>query len=143
MYSILMKKFGALFALLALACLTIGLMLTPSSCSLTPEQSQRLQALSVPATGILSAAAISQGWVQPGDVVTIQRGVAIVTSPGDGEAKLFQLAELGLDHTMRQGLVNPGDTIKLDTPATVTITAAPEVPALNEPALQLLPPGEQ
>lgn len=137
-----MNKLGTSLGLLAFFGICTAFVITPSSCSLTPEQSQRIQALSVPATGILSAAAISQGWVQPGDVVTIQRGVAIVTSAGDGETKLFQLAELGLDHTMRQGLVNPGDTIKLDTASTVTITTAPEVP-VNEPALQLLPPGEQ
>lgn len=121
-----MKKFGASIGLLAFFGICTAFVLTPSSCSLTPEQQQRLQSISVPAAGIISKAAVAQGWVQPGDEITIQRGIAVVTSADDGETKLFKLAEIGLDHALSKGLVSDDDTVKVDTPTQVTITSPPQ-----------------
>lgn len=141
----LMNKLGPILGLLAFFGLIVALATSSPSCSsLTPEQRQQIQALSVPAASILSRAAVSQGWVQPGDVITIQRGVAVVVSEDKKETKLFKLAELGLETALDRGLLNAGDTVTVETPSQVTITSPPEgtlTPASTQP-LPAIKPGE-
>lgn len=132
----LMNKLGPTLGLLAFFAVCIALITAPSSCSLTPEQRQQIQAISVPAAGILSKAAVSQGWVQPGDAITIQRGVAVVVSEDKKETKLFKLAELGLETALQRGLLNVNDTVTVETPTQITITSPPQptAPATAPPA---------
>jgi hypothetical protein len=118
-----MKKFGPLLGLIALAGIVLGFTFAPSSCTMTPQQQQRLQAISVPAAGILSSVAVSKGWIEPGDKIIIQRGVAVVTSADSSEAKLFALAELGIAEALKNGLVDEGDVITLENTKTVSILA--------------------
>lgn len=134
MKSILVKKFGSILGLLALAALVAGFTLAPSSCSLTPEQQQRLQSIAVPATSLGLAYAQSQGLIEPGDRITITQGVAIVVSDKTTEAKLFDLTELGLKEALRKGLIQDGNVITLTNPNTASIA----VP--SGPANPLLPP---
>jgi hypothetical protein len=119
----LMKKFGPILGLIALAGIVLGFTFAPSSCTMTPEQQKRLQAISVPAASILSTVAVSKGWIEPGDKITIQRGVAVVTSTDSTEAKLFALAELGITEALKNGLVEEGDVITLENTKTVSILA--------------------
>lgn len=121
MKTVLMNKFGTTLGIVVCA-IAIGVTTQLPSCSLTTEQRQKLQAISVPAAGIISKAAISQGWLQPGDEITMQRGVAVVFSPDDAETKIFKLAEIGIDRALEAGAVKPGDTITVDTPDQVTIS---------------------
>ena len=138
-----MKKFGPLLGILALAAILIGFTMTPSSCSsLTTEQQQRLQAISVPLASLGLAYAQSEGWIEPGDRITLTRGVAVVVSPSDTETKLFKLAEIGLDAALKRGLVNGGDVITVTSPSEVSIQSpSPFAPTITakEPALNLLP----
>jgi len=147
----LMKKFGPILGLVALAGVIAGFTFAPASCSLNPQQQQRLQAIAVPASSIFSAVAVRQGWIEPGDKVTVQRSVAIVTSPDSAEVKLFALAELGLDEALKKGLLDTGDVVTVDTPTQVSITSPPQqapgpaIPIITrepakEPVLQLSPP---
>lgn len=146
MYHAMKRQFGALAAILICAAVILGSAYLPASCTLTPEQQQRIHAISVPATAILSKAAVSQGWIRPGDEIIIQRGVAVVTSPGDAETKIFQLAEIGLDHAIRQGILGTDDQVKVDSASEVTITTAPPPPeaTLTLPPIQPVPasPGK-
>lgn len=137
-----MNKFGPSLGIALCAIAIVAAAHLPSSCSLTPEQRQQLQAISVPASSILSKAAISQGWIQPGDEVTIQRGVAVVVSDDKTETKLFKLAELGLDHAIDSGLLDVTDKVTLETPTQVTITdqAVPVTSAKD--ILPSIAPGE-
>jgi len=144
MKHLLVKKYGTLIGLAAFAAMLTFSMFIPSSCSLTPEQRQQLQAISVPAAGILSKAAVAQGWVAPGDEITIKRGVAVVMNNERTETKIFQLAELGLDHAIDRGLLTPADTVTVDTPTQLTITS-PANGVLTPAAAETLPviaPGE-
>lgn len=139
----LIQKLGASLGILAFLGICAAFVVAPSSCSLNPEQRQQLQAISVPAAGILSKAAVSQGWVEPGDEITIQRGVAVVVSDDKTEVKVMKLAELGLDTAISKGVLTTGDTVKVDTPTQVTIT--PPDHGLAPAATQSLPtiaPGE-
>jgi hypothetical protein len=130
----LMQKYGALLGLLALASFVLAFTLAPTSCSsLTPEQQQRLQTITVPATALGLAYAQSQGYISPGDRITLTQGVAIVVSDKTPEAKLFDLAELGLKDAMANGLLCPGDVVTVGTD-TADITSDPG------PVNPLLPP---
>jgi hypothetical protein len=129
MKNLLMKKFGPYIGISAFVVICAAAALTPSSCSLTPDQQAKLRSISVPVAGIISKVALDQGWVQSGDEITFQRGIAVVTSTDDRETKLFKLPEIGLDHALNRGLVSDGDTIKVDTPTQITITSPPELPA--------------
>ena len=121
-----MNKFGTSLGILALIGIVAGFTFAPSSCSsLTPDQQARLQAIAVPAAGIVSQVALHKGWIEPGDEITIQRGVAVVTSAGEPEAKLFALAELGIAEALKKGLVQEGDTITVKNADVVTILTPP------------------
>lgn len=133
-----MKKFGPFLGILALMGIIAGFTFAPASCSLNPQQQQRLQAIAVPASSIFSTVAVSQGWIEPGDKVTVQRSVAIVTSPDSAEVKLFALTELGLNEALRKGLFNEGDTITVKTDDVVTLQKAPEEPPLPLPFSDLI-----
>lgn len=136
MKTYLMKRFGPYLGLLALVGIVTGYTLLPASCgSLTPEQQKRLQAITVPAASIGLTIAQQKGWIEPGDKVTLQRGVAIVTSPGDSETKIFELAELGLAHAMENGVLSDGDVLKIESAKEVSILSQESGP-LNP----LLPP---
>lgn len=123
MKTYLMKKFGPVLGLIALAGIVIGYTLLPSCGSLTAEQQKRLRAIAVPAAGIVSTVAIQKGWIAPGDDIVIQRGVAVVTSEGNPETKLFALAELGIAEAVKKGIVAEGDVITLQSKDVVTILA--------------------
>ena len=123
MKTYLMQKSGPTLGLIALAVIVIGYTLIPTSCQLNPEQQKRLQAIAVPAAGIVSTVAIQKGWIAPGDDIVIQRGVAVVTSEGNSQTKLFALAELGIAEAMKKGLVSEGDVITLQSKEVVTILA--------------------
>lgn len=58
----------------------------------------------------LVAAAV-KGDINPGDVVTIQKGVAIIKSSTTGEEKLMALADLGVEEAITRGDLSPGDTL--------------------------------
>lgn len=132
----LMKKFGPILGLIALAGIVLGFTFAPSSCSsLTPEQQQRLQAIAVPAASIGLTYAQSQGLIQPGDKITLTQGVAIVVSDKTSEAKLFELTELGLQHAVRTGLLQDGNVVTVQSTDQVSIASPPQAP-LNP----LLPP---
>lgn len=131
-----MKKFGTILGMLMLAALVVGYALLPASCQLSPEQARRLQSITVPATSLGLAVAQSQGYVTPGDRITITQGVAIVTSDKTTEAKLYELAELGLKSALERGLIKDGNVITLDTPEKATI--AP--PNVSAPPLPVEPP---
>lgn len=118
----LLQLTGKSISLIAIGVLILGYAMIPASCTLTQEQQQRLQAISVPVTSILSTAAVQRGWIQPGDKISIQRGVAIVTSAEDSETKLYRLAEIGLEHALRQGTVTEGDVIHLNSTREATLT---------------------
>lgn len=138
-----MNKFGTTLGLIALAGIVAGFTLAPSSCSsLTPEQQQRLQSIAVPAAGILSEIAVRKGYIEPGDKITIQRGVAVVTSADDPQAKIFSLVELGITDALNKGLVNEGDVITLKNKDVITIASPEPLPATppGELGNQLLPP---
>ncbi|GEP46416.1 hypothetical protein [Brevifollis gellanilyticus] len=123
----LLQLTGRSIGLIAIFILIIGYALLPASCTLTPEQQQRLQAISVPVTSLLSTAAVQRGWIQPGDKILIQRGVAVVTSAEDSETKLYRLAEIGLEQAQRQGTVTEGDVIELKNASQATITHPADV----------------
>jgi hypothetical protein len=135
MKKILMKKLGPYVGVSAFVAICAGFVLAPSSCSLTPDQQAKLHSISVPVAGIISKVAIDQGWVESGDEISIQRGIAVVTSGDDHETKLFKLAEIGLDHALNRGLVSDGDTIKVNTPTQITITSPPESLPAPDPAV--------
>jgi hypothetical protein len=138
MKTYLMKKFGPYLGLVALVGIIIGYTLLPTSCgSLTAEQQKRLQAITVPAASIGLTIAQQKGWIEPGDKVTLQRGIAIVTSPGDSETKIFELAELGLAHAMKDGVLSDGDVLKIENAKEVSILSQ-EGP--SGPMNPLLPP---
>jgi hypothetical protein len=121
-----MNKFGTSLGILALIGIVAGFTFAPSSCSsLTPDQQARLQAIAVPAAGILSEVAVRKGYIEPGDKITLQRGIAIVTSADDAETKLFNLAELGIQDALANGLVSEGDTITVKSEDVVTILTPP------------------
>lgn len=159
MKAMLTRKFGTFAGLAALALILVAAAYLPSSCQLKPEQQARLNAIAVPASSILSKVAIKEGWIEPGDEVVIQRGVAVVTSAESRDVKLFQLAELGLDAALKDGLLNEGDTVKLTTPTEATILTppfqeplplppcdfidAPSAPPPDGPLNPLLPPASK
>lgn len=138
-----MKKFGPTLGIVVCAIAIVASLHLPS-CSLTAEQQAQLRSISVPAAGILSKAAISQGWLEPGDEVTIQRGVAVVASEQSREVKLYQLAELGLDEALKKGLLTTSDAVTVDTPTQVTITTpgtGAEGAGAKETLPDILPPA--
>lgn len=137
-----MNKFGPSLGIALCAVAIVAAAHLPSSCSLTPEQRQQLQAISVPASKIISKAAISQGWIEPGDEVTIQRGLAVVVSDDKAETKIFKLAELGLDHAIDSGLLDLSDTVTLVTPTEVTITGGAVPVTSAKDILPAITPGE-
>jgi hypothetical protein len=146
MKNLLMKRFGPLIGIALCFAAVLSFAFLPASCQLTPEQAQRLQSISVPAASLGLTLAQSQGWIEPGDKITITRGVAVVTSRGDTQTKLFQLAELGMETALRRGLVNEGDVISLVTPSHASISAPPPpaplptgTPAARLPDTVLLP----
>lgn len=131
----LMKRFGPFIGLLLFAVIILGAAHLPSSCSsMTPAQQARLQAVAVPAASLGLHIAQSRGYIEPGDRVLIQRGVAVLTSGDDTEAKLFRLAELGIEHAMKQGVVKDGDLIELQDADVALIS--------SEPPPQVAPPLE-
>ena len=130
-----MKKFGPILGIIALAGIVLGFTFAPTSCSLTPEQQKRLQSIAVPAASLGLAYAQSQGYITPGDRITITQGVAVVVSDKTPEAKLFDLAELGLKEAMAKGLIENGNVITLTNDETASIAAPP-----GEPVNPLLPP---
>ncbi len=136
MKDILMKKFGPLLGILILAVFVVGYALLPVSCQLSPEAQKRLQTITVPVTSLGLAYAQSQGYITPGDRITITQGVAIVTSDKTPEAKLFELTELGLKSAQESGLIKDGNVITLDSSEKATI--APP----SEPLNPLLPPAQ-
>jgi hypothetical protein len=123
-----MKKFGPILGLIALMGIVLGFTFAPTSCSLTPDQQQRLQAIAVPATSIGLAYAQSRGLIEPGDKITLTQGVAIVVSDKTSEAKLFELTELGLQHAVKTGLLSNGDVVTVQTADQVTISSPPTGP---------------
>jgi len=129
MKTYLMKKFGPILGLIALAGIVLGFTFAPSSCTLTPDQQRRLQAIAVPATSIGLAYAQNRGLIEPGDKITLTQGVAIVVSDKTSEAKLFELTELGLQHAVKTGLLANGDVVTVQSADQVTITS-PEQPLL-------------
>jgi hypothetical protein len=143
MKHLLMKKFGPLLGIALLAATVLAFTMMPSSCSsLTTEQQQRLQAISVPLASLGLGYAQSEGWIEPGDRITLTRGVAVVTSPADAETKLFKLAELGLESALNRGLVNGGDVITVTSPSQASIQSpSPFAPTTSakQPVVKLLP----
>ncbi len=137
MKSYLMKKFGPILGLIALASIVLGFTFAPASCTLTPEQQRRLEAIAVPAASIGLTYAQSQGLIQPGDKITLTQGVAIVVSDKTSEAKLFELTELGLQHAVKTGLLQDGNVVTVQSSDQVSITSPPAGP-LNP----LLPPAQ-
>jgi hypothetical protein len=129
MKGILVKKFGTFLGLCAFIGIIIGYTFVPASCQISPEQMKRLQAITVPATQLGLAVAQSQGYITPGDRITITQGVAIVTSDKTPEAKLFELTELGLKEALNKGLITNGSVITLDTPEKATIAPPDPLPA--------------
>lgn len=127
-----MNKFGTSLGILAMIGIVAGFTFAPSSCALKPDQQARLQAIAVPAAGILSEVAVRKGYIEPGDKITMQRGIAIVTSADDAETKLFNLAELGIQDALNKGLVSEGDTITVKSADVVTI-----LPPSNEGPLPI------
>ncbi|WP_146854426.1 hypothetical protein [Brevifollis gellanilyticus] len=74
----LMEKFGPILGAAAFIAICAGYVMLPASCSLNPEQQKRLQTIAVPVAGILSQAAVQRGWIESGDKILVQKGVAIV-----------------------------------------------------------------
>ena len=134
----LMKKFGPILGLIALAGIVLGFTFAPTSCSLTPEQQKRLNSIAVPAASLGLAYAQSQGLIQPGDRITLTQGVAIVVSNKTSEAKLYEIAELGLQHDVKTGLLSNGDVVTVHPANQITITS----PLEYGPANPLLPPAQ-
>ncbi len=141
MKHLLVKKYGPFLGLAVMAALVIGMAHLPS-CQLSPEQQHTLRTLSVPASKILSKAAVSQGWVEPGDEITIQRGIAVVVSDADKETKLYQLAEIGLDRALHSGFMTVDDKVTVNTPTEVTITDGSTLPPDAQLTLPSIPPVE-
>lgn len=139
-----MKKFSAPIAMLICMALILGFAFAPSSCTLTPQQQARLQAISVPVTALGLNYAKSRGLVSDGDVITLQRGVAVVVSADATETKLFKLAEIGLTDAVQRGLFVEGQTAELHGPD-VHLSHPPDVElhtnpvGLSEPAPSLNP----
>lgn len=125
MKSILMKKFGPILGLVALMGIIIGFTFAPASCSLTPEQAKRLQTITVPVTAIGLNLAQSRGLIEPGDKITLTQGVAIVVSDKQPDAKIFELAMLGLEHAVSSGLLGNGDVITVKDDKSATILSPP------------------
>ena len=83
--------------------------------------------------------AVGDGYLSPGDMVTIGNGVAVVTSGASTISKVSQLADLGLNRAVAKGIVKPGDAILIkDTTAIVTQAITP-VAALSPPAVVVGP----
>lgn len=129
MKNLLMKKFSAPIAIALSMVIILGFMFAPVGCQLTPQQQQRLQAISVPVTALGLQWAKAEGVIEDGDRITIQRGVAVLVSPGDAETKIYQLAEIGLTDAVNRGLFHEGQTAEIDG-SKVLITEEP-VPLLN------------
>ena len=141
-----MKKFGPILGLIALAGIVAGFTFAPASCTLTPQQRERLQTIAVPAAQLGLTYAQSQGLIEPGDKITLTQGVAIVVSDKTSEAKLFDLADLGLQHAMKSGLLQDGSVVTIGTADQVSIQA-PEPPlpvpngdSISGPENPILPP---
>lgn len=138
-----MKKFGPFLGALVLLGIIAALTITPASCQLSPEQQRRLQAITVPATAIGLGYAQREGLIEQGDRITLTKGVAILVSDQDVEAKLFKLGELGLQQAMDRGLIQDGNVVEVTGPDTVTISVpepAPELTSGKSPTQSPLPP---
>lgn len=148
MKHILMKKFGPALGITLFAIAIVSAASLPASCSVLAPYREGLQALSVPASKVLSKAAVSQGWVKPGDEITVQRGLAVVVSDDAPAAKVFRLTEIYLEDALKSGVVNHQDTVTLITADQVEITkpaeapSSPGLPPANTPALPAITPGE-
>lgn len=129
MKNYLMKKLSAPIAMLVGMAIILGFTFAPTGCQMTPQQQQRLQAITVPVTALGLQWAKAEGLIEDGDRITIQRGVAVLVSPGDAETKVFRLAEIGLTDAVNRGLFNEGQTVEIDG-SKALITEEP-VPVLN------------
>lgn len=141
MKHILMKKFGPYLGILALSGLVLGFAFAPSSCTLTPEQRERLRVISVPLTRLGLKLAAAEGWIEPGDKLVIKDGVAVLLSEDGTTEKVFKLAELGLDLAIKDGVLVEGDVITVESDKMANV-ATPLIPptSAKEPVLQLSPP---
>ena len=79
--------------------------------------------------------AVERGKVSQGDVVTIQRGLAIVTNPEDSTVmKVFDLTELGLGDAVRKGKLKTGDSVLIqDAMAIIQRAVVPVQPGAKQP----------
>ncbi len=74
--------------------------------------------------------AVASGKVKEGDVIAIQKGLAVVTSPGSTTSKVFSLAALGLTRAIADGYVKAGDSIVVQGDSVII---SPAVPAMTAP----------
>lgn len=110
MHTILMKRFGIVTGgLIAAAALILFGSQLPS-CA-TPEQTARLLKFADLGLKVGLAVASNEGVISPGDRIVIGRTVGVLTSQGGEEEKLIQLADIGLDVAVAEGLLNEGDVL--------------------------------
>lgn len=80
--------------------------------------------------------AVASGKIKEGDMIKIQKGLAIVTSPGSTTSKVFSLAGLGLTKAIEDGHIKPGDSIVVQGDSIIIKTAPLPVTSAKAPVLQ-------
>ena len=145
----LMNKFGPILGILLLCVIVAGSAFLPSSC-LSPQAQARFERV-LPVVVPLTQAAITwadrTGNLPPGSSVTINQGLAVISSNGAASEKIVQLKTLGIESEVKRGVLKEGDIALVDAAGTalVKLVEAAETPALQEasakePVPQLLPP---
>jgi hypothetical protein len=114
---------GAVKLLIAGLCV-----MTLASCSFLASAAGRQMVVSLAELGV--QAAVNHGKLSPGDALTINRGVAIVTDGDTTLTKVVKIGELGLQSAVNSGLVQDGDAVLIKE-ATAVITKAVEVPVMG------------
>lgn len=134
----LIERYAALAACGILVAAILVAAHLPASCTLTPAQRARVDAV-LPIVLPLSQAALtyaeSTGNLPPGSSVTISQGLAVIASDASPTEKVVQLKTLGLDAALREGVLQEGDRAIVDAAGTalVLLLEAQEKPA-PEPA---------
>lgn len=124
-----MKAFLILSALASLF-LTNCTMVQKLGAALSTPKAKQIE-IGLAQIGLVGA--VVGGMVSPGDALTIAKGVAIVTSAGDGSSKTVKLTKLGLDTAVAKGVVKPGDVVTIkEVTATITPAATPVPPPVVE-----------
>lgn len=110
--------------------LALLLAFVASSCTNSPDLSG-IGKVVVPLASVGLNIAAARGAIKPGDLVTIAKTYAVITSPGTLESKIVPLAELGLQEAVDRGKIKPGEALIIQDG--LTAIKEPEKPPVAVP----------